>query len=241
MPAEPPHRILVVDDDAVIRQLMREVFQPPDYQAAEADSAARARELLARERADLVLLDVGLPGEDGLSLARHIREHLDIPIIMVSGAGEPVDRIIGLEVGADDYVAKPFEPRELLARVRSVLRRYRRGQSPAQSEVGDDRPLAIGRLALDRAARRLLDDAGDEIPLTRMEFDLLLALVDHAGRVLSRDQLLNLTQNRDWTPYDRSIDIRIARLRRKLGRDKAAPELIRTVRGVGYVFEMPPD
>lgn len=228
----PGHALLVVDDDPTVRGLIREIFAGAGYELHEAAGAAVAREKLDAGGIDLVLLDVGLPGEDGLSLARHIRESLDIPIIMVSGAGAPVDRIVGLEVGADDYVTKPFEPRELQARVKNVLRRYRQVPEP---EGAPDRP-ELGGLQLNIAGRQLLTADGREIELTRMEFDLLVALVERPGRALSRDRLLNLTQNRDWDPFDRSIDIRIARLRRKLRPETGEPELIRTVRGVGYMF-----
>lgn len=224
--------LLVVDDDPIVRQLLRDVFEGSTYRVLDAESADAARGVLDRDTPDLVLLDIGLPGEDGLSLARFIREHYDLPIIIVSGAGDPVDRIVGLEIGADDYLVKPFEPRELVARVRSVMRRYERAPAgPEQPKI-----THIGSLSLDRDGRRLLAADGAEVELTRMEFDLLLALVDHAGKVLSRDQLLNMTQNRDWDPYDRSVDIRIARLRRKIGTHEGCDDLIRTVRGVGYTY-----
>jgi DNA-binding response OmpR family regulator len=226
--------LLVVDDDPVIRGLIGDTFAGSAWQVCEAATAASAREVLESTRPALVILDVGLPGEDGLSLARHIRETLDIPIIMVSGAGESIDRIIGLEVGADDYIAKPFNPRELVARVKSVLRRYRPGED-SPGAVAADGPALAG-LKLDRAGRRLESAEGRDIVLTRMEFDLLCAFVDAPGRVLSRDQLLNATQNRDWDPFDRSIDIRVARLRRKLNPETGEPPLIRTVRGIGYML-----
>ncbi len=208
-----------------------------------ADSAAAARELLAGERPEVVLLDVGLPGEDGLSLARYIREHFDIGIIMVSGAGDTVDRIVGLEVGADDYLAKPFDPRELKARLKCVLRRYQRTGQPERPDAGAATPqtrrVGAGSCVLDLDSRQLFDAQGNEIPLTRMEFELLEVLVQRPRRPLTRDQLLNLTQNRDWDPFDRSIDIRIARLRRKIETDPERPQCIRTVRGVGYMFVPP--
>jgi len=197
-----------------------------------ADSAA-LRQALQDGLPDLVLLDVGLPGEDGLSLARFLRERHDLPVIMISGAGSPVDRIIGLEVGADDYLAKPFDPRELLARVKSVLRRYRHAAEEAPTSDGG---VCLGRFRLDLQRRQLLDEQGGEIELTAMEFDLLQAFAQRPNRPLSRDQLLNLTQNRDWNPFDRSIDIRIARLRRKLEDDPEKPQIIRTLRGVGYML-----
>ncbi|MCG4453434.1 response regulator [Pseudomonas sp. MMS21-TM103] len=227
-------QILVVDDDDAVRQLLEDYLGGHGYRVAGCADSVQMRESLQSVIPDLVLLDVGLPGEDGLSLARFLREHHDLPVIMISGAGSPVDRTIGLEVGADDYLAKPFDLRELLARVKSVLRRYRRA---ARSEP--DKPaagIALGRYRLDLQRRQLCDEQGQEVVLTAMEFDLLQAFVQRPNRPLSRDQLLNLTQNRDWNPYDRSIDIRIARLRRKLEHDPEKPQIIRTVRGVGYML-----
>ncbi|MGA4633714.1 response regulator [Pseudomonas solani] len=231
-------KILVVDDDAEIRELLQDYLGGHGYQVEPACDSTGMRAALAAGLPDLVLLDVGLPGEDGLSLARYLREHHDLPVIMVSGAGSPVDRTIGLEVGADDYVAKPFDPRELLARVKTVLRRYQRVPAAAAPtapvDAGNSLQLGACRLDLDR--HQLFDGNGAEIPLTAMEFDLLQAFAQRPNRPLSRDQLLNLTQNRDWNPFDRSIDIRIARLRRKLETDPDKPQVIRTLRGVGYMF-----
>lgn len=227
--------ILVVDDDAVIREMIEEYFAAQGFSVLAAANAPAARALLVTSRPALVFLDVGLPGEDGLSLARHVREQFDIPIIMVSGASEPLDRIVGLEVGADDYVSKPFELRELLARVKSVLRRYRQGPPAAAPDV--PQRVRIPGFELDMQSRRVFGQDGSELTLTRMEFDLLQVFIEHPNRVLSRDQLLNLTQNRDWDPYDRSVDIRVARLRRKLERGPRGPDLIRTVRGVGYMYD----
>lgn len=229
-------RVLVVDDDPDVRAFLQDYLSEHDYQVTALDSGAALRSHLAGAAADVVLLDVGLPGEDGLSLARFVREHCDVGVIMISGAGEPLDRIVGLEVGADDYLAKPFEPRELLARIRSVLRRYRREPAAAAAVAVPDRRLAVGPCLLDLDCRQLFDAEGREIPLTAMEFDLLQVFVERPNRPLSRDQLLNLTQNRDWNPFDRSIDIRITRLRRKLEPDPEQPQLIRTVRGVGYMY-----
>ena len=226
--------LLVVDDDEVVRDLLRDYFSQHGFDVHLAANASEAREWLGRQAPELVFLDVGLPGEDGLSLARFMREQFDIPIVMVSGAGEPLDRIIGLEVGADDYVTKPFETRELLARVKCIMRRYRRTPEPLAERP--EARLRIPGFELDMASRRVFRDGGEELLLTRMEFDLLQVLVEHPNRVLSRDQLLNMTQNRDWDPFDRSIDIRVARLRRKLEDGPDSPQLIRTVRGVGYMF-----
>ncbi len=232
-------RLLIVDDDPDVRELLQEFFTLQQFETRAAASADEARELMSEFRPDVALLDIGLPGEDGLSLARYVREHHDLAIIIVSGAGDTVDRIIGLEVGADDYLTKPFDTRELLARVKSVLRRYRRepaGTLESEPEESGERFLPIGRLRLDRVAESLLDSEGEEIALTRMEYELLLVLAERPNRPLSRDQILNLTQNRDWDPYDRSVDIRVARLRQKVEEDPSHPKLIRTVRGVGYKF-----
>jgi two-component system phosphate regulon response regulator OmpR len=233
------NRVLVVDDDFGVREMLDEYLADQGFESVVVESAAAAREQLAQQVPAVVLLDIGLPGEDGLSLARHIREHFDIGIIMVSGAGETVDRIVGLEVGADDYLAKPFDLRELRARLRSVLRRYQRVTSPAEQGVtqapGASR-VHVGMNILNLESRQLFDTEGSEIPLTRMEYDLLEVLVARPNRPLSRDQLLQLTQNRDWDPTDRSLDIRIARLRGKIEADPDKPQLIQTVRGIGYRY-----
>jgi DNA-binding response OmpR family regulator len=193
---------------------------------------------LERATPDVVLLDLRLPREDGLSLARYLRERYDVGIIMVTGAGEVVDRIVGLEVGADDYVTKPFDPRELLARIKSVMRRAQaRPAAGAEASPGAAaQRLRFGRCSLDVGSHQLFDADGGEIPLTSMEFDLLKIFAEHPGKALSRDRILTLTKNREWDPYDRSIDIRIARLRRKVEADPENPQVIRTVRGVGYMF-----
>jgi len=236
---EQGYQVLVVDDDPDIRVLITDYLTTHGYGVTAVDCAEAMRAALAVRTPDVVLLDIGLPDEDGLSLARYLREHHDLAVIMVSGAGEPVDRIIGLEVGADDYLAKPFNPRELLARLKSVLRRYQRrpaGDAPAAPSGDPSRRLACGRCVLDLDSRELLGPQGEPIPLTAAEFDLLQVFAERPNRTLSRDQLLGLTQNRDWDPYDRSIDIRIARLRKKIEANPDKPRTIRTVRGVGYLF-----
>jgi two-component system phosphate regulon response regulator OmpR len=233
------NRVLVVDDDPGVREMLDEYLTDQGFESVVVESAAAAREQLEHQTPALVLLDIGLPGEDGLSLARHIRERFDVGIIMVSGAGETVDRIVGLEVGADDYLAKPFDLRELRARLRSVLRRYQRATSPAEPDVAQGTGASrvhVGANILNLENRQLFDKAGGEIPLTRMEYDLLEVLVARPNRPLSRDQLLRLTQNRDWDPTDRSLDIRIARLRGKIEADPDKPQLIQTVRGIGYRY-----
>jgi DNA-binding response OmpR family regulator len=232
--------ILVVDDDPDICELLEDYLGDQGYAVVAVQNAGACRKALAEHQPDVVLLDVGLPGEDGLSLARHVREHHDVGIIMVSGAGETVDRIIGLEIGADDYLAKPFDPRELHARLKSVLRRYRHrpGQAAAETDPAGStaRRITFGVGTLDMDRRQLLDADGREIPITAMEFELLKVFATRPNRPLSRDQLLNLTQNREWDPYDRSIDIRIARLRRKIEPEPDKPVFLKTVRGMGYMF-----
>lgn len=229
--------VLVVDDDADVRRMLVEYLGAHDYHVEAAADGAEMRECLARRVPDVVLLDVGLPGEDGLSLARYLREHHPVGIIMVTAADGVVDRVVGLEVGADDYIAKPFDPRELRARVKSVLRRIKGAETAAPAAARAR--VRIGRCALDLDSRQLFGPDGAEVPITAMEFDLLKAFVDNPNRVLSRDRLLTLTRNREWEPFDRSIDIRIARLRRKIEADPDNPLAIRTVRGAGYMFVPP--
>ena len=244
-------RILLVDDDGDVRAMLSEYLGEHGFEVFEADGGEAMRDVLARDVPDVVLLDLRLPGEDGLTLARWLREHHAIGIIMVTAAGETVDRVVGLELGADDYIAKPFEPRELLARVKSLVRRLAprqgaagpSGPAPAAG-VDDDRMLAaadaalltVGPCRLDVRSHRLFDGDGAEVPITTMEFDLLRVFAERPNQVLSRDQLLTLTRNREWEPFDRSIDIRIARLRRKIEPDPEHPQLIRTVRNAGYMF-----
>jgi len=234
-----PQRVLIVDDDTEIRETTGEYLSGHGYEVVLAADGAQMRAAFAQGAAaglpDVVLLDLNLPGEDGLSLTRWLRAAHDVAIIMVTGAGEVVDRVVGLELGADDYLAKPFDLRELRARVKSVLRRRREPAAPAGAPA-TGRRVKVGRCQLDLDTHLLVDGAGAEIPLTGMEFDLLRVFVENANRVLSRDQLLTLTRNREWEPFDRSIDIRIARLRRKIEPDPERPTAIRTVRGAGYMF-----
>ena len=228
-------RVLIVDDDVVIRETTGEYLSENGFEIALAADGEQMRAAIAQGVPDVVLLDLNLPGEDGLALTRWLRANHDVAIIMVTGAGEVVDRVVGLEVGADDYLAKPFDLRELRARMKSVLRRSgaRKGEraaAPAGQRV------TVGRCTLDFATHQLTDEKGAELPITGMEFDLLRVFVENANRVLSRDQLLTLTRNREWEPFDRSIDIRIARLRRKIETDPEKPRTIKTVRGAGYIF-----
>jgi DNA-binding response OmpR family regulator len=230
-------RILIVEDDASVRAMLREYLSTHEYDVDEAGDGDEMRAKLAANLPDAVLLDIGLPGEDGLTLARHLRERYDVGIIMVTGASDVVDRVVGLEVGADDYIAKPFDPRELRARLKSVLRRLQsRAAGESAPAAASGKRVAIGRCALDLSTHQLFDAAGEEVPITGMEFDLLRVFAEHPNQVLSRDQLLTLTRNREWEPFDRSIDIRIARLRRKVEADPERPRTIKTVRGSGYMF-----
>jgi two-component system phosphate regulon response regulator OmpR len=228
-------RILIVDDDGDIRQSIGEYLSGHGYEVALAENGEAMRKAIAQALPDVVLLDLRLPGEDGLSLARWLRERHDVAIIMVTAAGEVVDRVVGLEVGADDYLAKPFDPRELRARLKSVLRRTR-GGAPAGKPAAGGKRVKVGRCTLDLATHQLFDPKGEELPLTSMEFDLLRVFAERPNQVLSRDQLLNHTRNRDWEPFDRSIDIRIARLRKKIEADPDKPRAIKTVRGAGYIY-----
>lgn len=232
-----PH-VLVVDDDPDIREIVRRYFAGNGFDVSVAGDSAAARAVLEREAVDLALVDIGLPDEDGLALTRYLREHWRGAVIIVSGRGEPVERVIGLEIGADDYVAKPFDLRELLARARSVLRRATAPPAVAAPARMADTADAyeFGGLRLEPGSRRLLDAGGRDIELTTGEFDLLLALVEQAQRVLSRDQLMQRIRGHDAGPFDRAIDVQISRLRQKIEPDPARPALIKSVRGVGYVL-----
>jgi two-component system, OmpR family, response regulator len=227
--------ILVVDDEPEIAELLRRYLSAQGYSVSTAPNGTAMRQRLAEADVDLVLLDLGLPGEDGLALMRSLREHSSVPVIVVTGRGEPVDRIIGLEIGADDYITKPFDVRELAARVRSVLRRtIERVDKPGAGTPPDAFRFAGWTLHLD--ARRLESPQGKTVELTTGEFELLAALVKAHGRVLSRDELLAETRNREAGPFDRTIDVQIGRLRRKIETDPQHPEMIKSVRGAGYVF-----
>lgn len=228
--------IVIVDDEKDVRETFGDYLTSRGYEVSLAESGAALRECVARKVPDLVLLDLNMPGEDGLSLARFLREETDSAFIMVTAADDTVDRVIGLELGADDYVGKPVDLRELAARVKTVLRRSGRDAAIARPEARDVRKVAFGNFVLDLDGHELTDRNGTVIELTTMEFDLLAAFVERPNRVLTRDQLLDMAHHRRWDPFDRSIDIRIARLRRKIERDPQKPEIIKTVRGAGYIF-----
>jgi two-component system, OmpR family, response regulator len=233
-------RILIVEDDVSVREMVAEYLGTHGYEVAQADSGAVMREAVEKSLPDVVLLDVNLPGEDGFTLARFLRDRYDLGIIMVTGPADLADRVAGLEIGADDYVVKPFDLRELRARVKSVIRRMqaRPSATPAAEALGTTASsrVSVAACTLDLASHQLFGSDGREIPLTGMEFDLLKVFVERPNQVLNRDQLLTLTRNREWEPFDRSIDIRIARVRRKIEADPEHPQAIRTVRGSGYMF-----
>lgn len=233
--------IVIVDDEPGIRVTLEEYLMLQGYRVTCADGGEALRRIVEEEAIDLVVLDITMPGEDGLSLARFLRETQDVGIIMLTAAGDVVDRIVGLEMGADDYLAKPVDLREFLARVKAVLRRSAAMAAGAGAGAEGAEGVAVsearfGACRLDLDAHKLFDAEGAEIPITSMEFDLLKAFAEHPNRVLSRDQLLDMAHDRDWEPFDRSIDIRIARIRRKVERDPAKPQVIKTVRGAGYLF-----
>lgn len=229
--------ILVVDDDKDVRDTIRDYFEFCGFDVFVAGDGDGMRTILARRPVEIVLMDLNLPGEDGLALTRELRASRPVGVIMLTAAGQTIDRIIGLEMGADDYVPKPFDPRELLARVKSVLRRLRERPKEVPTS-GEEKPevVRMGSCTLDLAAHRLYDASGEEIPLTSMEFDLLQAFARHPDRVLSRERLLELAHNRDGDVFDRSIDLRIARIRKKIEQDATKPQVLKTVRGAGYMF-----
>jgi DNA-binding response OmpR family regulator len=237
--------IVIVDDEPDIRETLEEYFSLKGYRATSVGNAQGMRDLLESgdARIDLAIVDISMPGEDGLSLTRYIRETSDLAVIMLTTLNEAIDRVVGLEIGADDYVEKPFDLRELEARVKAVLRRVRRagGATSVESDNTANSVVAMGLCQLDLDARKLFGGDGGEISITAMEFDLLHAFAGHPDRVLTRDQLLELAHNRDWEPFDRSIDIRIARIRRKIEQDPTKPRIIKTVRGAGYIFSTKPE
>jgi len=230
--SETATRLLLVDDEAALREPLAEYLTRQGFVVVQASSAAEARSLLKNGSPDLVLLDIMMPGEDGLSFCRHIVETRALPTIFLTAKGEATDRIVGLEIGADDYVVKPFEPRELVARIRSVLRRAARG--PA--EVSEDEDYLFEGWRLDPLKRRLTDAEGVVVAISSAEFRLLAAFLQHPRQVLDRDRLLDMVQGREAHLFDRAVDNQISRLRRKIEADSRDPQLIQTVWGGGYMF-----
>jgi len=227
----PLAHIAILDDEPDITALLGTYLGSHGYRITELHDGAALLALLQRDAPALVLLDLGLPGEDGLAIARRVREFGQIGLVIVSGRGDAVDKVVGLEIGADDYITKPFDLRELLARVKAVLRRT----VPAEAVAAADSQKFAG-FALEPAARRLLGRDGKEIALTSGEFDLLAVFVQNAGRVLSRDFLLEHTRGREAAPFDRAVDVLVGRLRKKLGDDAQQPQILKAVRGAGYLL-----
>lgn len=231
-------RILVCDDETHLREMVGEYLEERGYRVTEAADAAALHEAMESNPADLVILDINMPGQDGLTALKILRNTSDVPVIMLTAASEVIDRVVGLEVGADDYLGKPVDLRELEARIKAALRRRnipgaQNGQMPAGRPGG---VVAFGACRLDLDSAQLFGPDDNEMPMTAMEFSLLKVFAQNRGRVLNRDQLLEKAHGRGWEPFDRSIDLRISRLRRRIEANPTKPEIIRTVRGIGYVF-----
>ena len=232
-----PH-LLLVEDERSIRAPLKTFLEKNGYRVSEAETAAEARKTLEGAAIDLMLADIMMPGEDGLSLARFVRAQGSLPIILLTAMSEDTDKIVGLEIGADDYVTKPFNPRELLARIKTVLRR---SEMRAEAATQSGQRLRFAGFTLDLDSMRLSETGGGDVPLSTGEFALLRVFADRPGRVLTRDQLLDLTQGRDANPFDRAIDNAISRLRKKIEPDPRSPTLIKTVHGAGYMFTPRPE
>lgn len=233
-----PHNLLIVDDEAEIRALLRAAFEAEGFLVHEAAQGAQCADMLAREPIDLVTLDLNLAGEDGLKIARELRMRRNVPIVMITGKGDPIDRVVGLELGADDYITKPFHMREVIARIRAVLRRYEAGAhaSDVVAPASGKPRYEFDGWQFDTARREVRTPSNQLCELTTAEFNLLAILLERPGRVLSRDEIMDLLKGQDWSPVDRSIDALIARLRKKIEPGSERPALIKTIRGVGYAF-----
>ncbi len=228
------YHLLVCDDELDVREMVHEYLCKRGFNVSKAASSDELRAILAGTKIDLTILDINMPREDGLTTLRSLRIDDQTPVVMLTAAGEVVDRIIGLEMGADDYLGKPVDLRELEARVKAVLRR-RSADSPKKKV--DAGTAQFGEYVLDIESAKMHAPDGAEVPLTAMEFNLLKAFADNRGRVLNRDQILEQAHDRSWDPFDRSIDIRISRLRRKIEKNPAKPAIIKTVRGIGYIYD----
>jgi len=229
-------KILIVDDDELTRQVLSSYFENEGYDVLCAKTAEEAEELLALGTFDLILLDIRMPGKDGLTLTRELRVNNEVGIILVTGSQDEVDCLIGLECGADEYVTKPFNPREILARAKNLIRRVRLCQQVKLADNDDYILKAFDRWKLNPVRRQLIDEEQTTVQLTEGEFQLLKCLMDHVGQIMTRDQILDQIRNREWVPTDRTVDVLIGRLRRKLGDDSTNPRLILTVHGAGYLF-----
>ena len=228
------YHLLICDDELDVREMVHEYLCKRGFNVSKASSSDELRAVLASDQIDLIILDINMPREDGLTTLRSLRIEDQTPVVMLTAAGEVVDRIIGLEMGADDYLGKPVDLRELEARIKAVLRRKAADSGSKEEKPGMAR---FGDFVLDIEAAKMRDTDGAEIPLTAMEFNLLKAFAENKGRVLNRDQILEKAHDRSWDPFDRSIDIRISRLRRKIERNPEKPSIIKTVRGIGYVYD----
>jgi DNA-binding response OmpR family regulator len=232
----PALHIAILDDEPAITVLVANYLQRSGFRVSQLHEGRSLMDLMPVDPPALVLLDLGLPGEDGFSIARQLREHWQCGLVILTGRGDSVDKVVGLEVGADDYVTKPFDLRELLARIKAVLRRTSPAESTAPVVAAAQRTLQFAGWRLDTAARRLIGPDGKEMPLTGGEFDLLCTFAQHPGRVLSRDFLLERTRGREAAPFDRTIDVQVGRLRKKLELDTEDPQIIKSVRGAGYIL-----
>ena len=228
--------VLVCDDELDVREMLQEYLSKRGFKVSVAAGGEELRAILAVNDVDVMIMDINMPKEDGLSILRSLRPDNMTPVIMLTAAGEVVDRIIGLEMGADDYLGKPVDLRELEARIKAILRRNAVAKS-VQADLPDGAGAMFGDFLLDVDAAKLLDKEGNEVPLTAMEYSLLKLFAENRGRVLNRDQILEKAHDRSWDPFDRSIDIRISRLRRKLEPNPEKPEIIKTVRGIGYLYD----
>lgn len=229
--------ILIVDDDPRLCRLLRRYLTSESYEVETVHDGQQMKRALDDQSFDLIILDLNLPyGEDGFSLASYLRATWDVPIIMLTGRSDCVDKVAGLELGADDYITKPFERRELIARIRSVLRRSNIRSAASETAYGTPKIIRFSGWALDLTRHELISPANENVELTSYEYQLLSFLVQRAGRVISRDEILDSLANRDWQPYDRSIDVLISKLRRKLNDDARSPRIIKTIRGDGYMF-----
>jgi two-component system phosphate regulon response regulator OmpR len=226
-------RIIVCDDEEPMRDLLEELLTDEGYSVTTAANGAALRLLVPQIRPDLVICDLKMPGEDGLSLTRWLRAESHAAVLMLTGMGSVLDRVVGLEMGADDYLGKPFEPAELRSRIKAVLRRT---MAPVHSQGRPPGRMRIGRCVVDVEQKAMFDEKGETVALTAMEFDLLYTFISNANRVLTRDHLLEMAHHQRWDPFDRSVDIRIARLRKKIEQDPAKPRVLRTVRGEGYML-----
>jgi DNA-binding response OmpR family regulator len=229
--------ILVCDDEPDVRDMLQEYLERRGYEVLTAEHSVALHKILETQQIDLIILDINMPGDDGLTTLRNLRPDNQVPVVMLTAAGEVFDRILGLEMGADDYLGKPVDLRELEARVKAVLRRKSAPAVQSSIEVDVQKTALFGTFTLNLEAAKLYSAEGEEVPLTAMEFSLLKVFAENKSRVLNRDQILEQAHDRSWHPFDRSIDIRISRLRRKIEANPQKPMIIKTVRGIGYIYD----